>query len=584
MLHADSTSERPDKPSFTVLDEALIKRCIYIPPSGAEDDKKSRDRDPGKTQKQRVEFHEVGCLIFSFTGISKIDNLAGFNVLTKLQLDNNNIRKIENLDHLSNLVWLDLSFNKITKIGGLGELRKLEDLTLHCNDIEVLEGMDHLLNLKCFSIGKNSLDNLDDIAKYLRKFKNLRMLSLAGNPCHTKMQLQIYEAKVLAHLSKLKYLDYRLVDAKAVANAKAEHREHLVQVEEQDKKEEEKQRLDHQLEQEETDYKSWNCSGMQTLFEELVTDGTEAKQIAGFRESGLYEDGEKLNDALKAYRDKFEERRRDFVTRMQEHKKVKDDEYFDFSETLSIAKQECDDECKALIKAFEKKKKRVLPRSEAQAGEEGRPADDDGAVQELAAALQSLKEALLEKETDQQEAYEAVISDFETNFMALQEETIETISDSFKKLQDCEKEYRDELEAIFEEIRTRHQAQAGEQQASVNASDRAGDWEQELNAKKTQLDSILENKEELDKLIDESHQARQQKLYALEEKRTDTEKSNCTAIVEQEKENEHQRNRARVCEIFMYCSLAQKLIKQELDDDHAYRDTEYTQTNAFVEA
>ena len=38
--------------------------------------------------------------------ILKIDNLWSFENLTKLQLDNNIIEKIENLDFLKNLKWL----------------------------------------------------------------------------------------------------------------------------------------------------------------------------------------------------------------------------------------------------------------------------------------------------------------------------------------------------------------------------------------------------------------------------------------------------------------------------------------------
>lgn len=56
--------------------------------------------------KQQLEFYEVECLVFSFRQISQIDNLVGFSVLTKLQLDNNNITKIENLGHLVTLQWL----------------------------------------------------------------------------------------------------------------------------------------------------------------------------------------------------------------------------------------------------------------------------------------------------------------------------------------------------------------------------------------------------------------------------------------------------------------------------------------------
>lgn len=81
--------------------------------------------------------------MFSFRNILKIDNLIGLESLTKLQLDNNIIKKIENIGkgalspnssrlieyvffffprpsgHLTNLTWLDLSFNNIQTIEGL---------------------------------------------------------------------------------------------------------------------------------------------------------------------------------------------------------------------------------------------------------------------------------------------------------------------------------------------------------------------------------------------------------------------------------------------------------------------------------
>jgi Leucine-rich repeat (LRR) protein len=53
-------------------------------------------------------------------------------------LDNNYIKKIQNLDHLTNLEWLDLSFNQIETIEGLDNLINLKDLSLYKNFIEVV--------------------------------------------------------------------------------------------------------------------------------------------------------------------------------------------------------------------------------------------------------------------------------------------------------------------------------------------------------------------------------------------------------------------------------------------------------------
>ena len=73
-----------------------------------------------------LEFAEVQSLSYSFKNICRIDYLTPFRDLTKLQLDNNIISKIEGLDHLVHLTWLDLSFNNIVKLDPkIGDLSNL---------------------------------------------------------------------------------------------------------------------------------------------------------------------------------------------------------------------------------------------------------------------------------------------------------------------------------------------------------------------------------------------------------------------------------------------------------------------------
>lgn len=96
--------------------------------------------------------------------ILKVDNLTIYANITKLQLDNNIIEKIEKISFLVNLQWLgiiylkvDLSFNNISQIEGLEGLKNLTDLTLFNNRITKIENMDDLVNLQVFSIGVYSL-------------------------------------------------------------------------------------------------------------------------------------------------------------------------------------------------------------------------------------------------------------------------------------------------------------------------------------------------------------------------------------------------------------------------------------------
>jgi Leucine-rich repeat (LRR) protein len=113
-----------------------------------------------------------------------MENLWLFNNLTKLQMDNNIIERIEGLDTLQKLTWLgkmfknlnpiifsqffcclDLSFNNITRIEGLDSLTGLTDLSLYNNRITVLENMDTLKKLNVFSIGNNQIDDENSVSK-----------------------------------------------------------------------------------------------------------------------------------------------------------------------------------------------------------------------------------------------------------------------------------------------------------------------------------------------------------------------------------------------------------------------------------
>jgi hypothetical protein len=58
------------------------------------------DPDSAEDKKQSLAFGQVECAAFSFRSVARIDNLWGLTKLVKLQLDNNQIQRIENLEHL----------------------------------------------------------------------------------------------------------------------------------------------------------------------------------------------------------------------------------------------------------------------------------------------------------------------------------------------------------------------------------------------------------------------------------------------------------------------------------------------------
>lgn len=141
--------------------------------------------------------------------------MKGLENLTKLQLDNNIIYKIQNLDHLVHLTWLDLSFNQIEKVENLDNLVNLTDLTLYSNKIRFVSGLEKLNQLNVLSLGNNLIKNYngeDGIVPYLRSLNNkLEVLTLMGNDCakHNAFEYKYY---TVAFLEKLKYLDYELID------------------------------------------------------------------------------------------------------------------------------------------------------------------------------------------------------------------------------------------------------------------------------------------------------------------------------------------------------------------------------------
>ena len=128
--------------------------------------------------------------------------------LTKLQLDNNIITRIQGLETLTKLRWLDLSFNMIEKIEGLETLRLLEDLSLFSNRIVVIEGLENLENLNVLSVGSNLIASLDESVRYLHKLRNnLEVLKINDNSFKETGEKE-YKRRIIAYLKNLKYLDY----------------------------------------------------------------------------------------------------------------------------------------------------------------------------------------------------------------------------------------------------------------------------------------------------------------------------------------------------------------------------------------
>lgn len=124
-------------------------------------------------------------LILNKRELNHLPLLEGEERLRLLNLQSNNIGKIENLVSLPNLICLDLYSNKvaeiqnlhtvpslrvlmlgknfITKIKGLDQLKHLEMLDLHTNKVTKIENIKHLSGLRVLNISNNNISAIENL-------------------------------------------------------------------------------------------------------------------------------------------------------------------------------------------------------------------------------------------------------------------------------------------------------------------------------------------------------------------------------------------------------------------------------------
>ncbi|XP_058509505.1 dynein regulatory complex subunit 3 [Solea solea] len=196
-----------DKSEPILMSDEILQKAV---------DEQTPQNHAGRVDKaEGKHFNDVLKIRLEYLNILKISHLRDFTSLTRLDLNNNLIERIEGLDHLLNLTWLNLSFNRIKKIEGLESLRKLELLNLSDNKISVVENMDELEKMTNFSFANNLLEQLDSVL-YLKKFKNLFTLNLYGNPVSKEDDYTLF---IAAHFPNLMFLDYRLLNEKTKKEA-----------------------------------------------------------------------------------------------------------------------------------------------------------------------------------------------------------------------------------------------------------------------------------------------------------------------------------------------------------------------------
>lgn len=556
--------KKPILQDFAVITEDLLRRCIYVPPPVTADTQETGGIGTSKKKQQQVggidrstsqlnatgqhipvdtlpPANEISKFTFSFCNIHEIKNLDTFVNVTTLQFDNNHIARISGISHMKNLIWLDLSFNQITKIEGLESLTKLEDLTLFGNRIRKLENLDALTELSCFSIGKNEIETLEDIL-YLRRFKKLRMLTVAGNPLDKDPE---HRSFAMAHIPSLKYLDYKLVDPAEVTAAREAHEDLLLELDEKDRMEAAEQAERDKRAAEEAEMVAANCGGLLTLFERMFAEDQDYQRIKGF--------DREYQENLDHFQDVFAALILDIKTSMLGQLSKRKEMEDDYELAIAQVRKDGDDKSKELILAFDREKQQSVRRlKQLLASSENDDDDDDDSgrtffevVDEVRAASASLQSTLLDIENVLIDQIESINFEYTKDQEQLANQNRDLMQGFFIRLQELESHFFEkQLEkamSLFEKAQTDDNIQ---------------------NQFDEPFRQLLSDKDSFLGAFNGSHDNRVSRINNREELFQKSEKGRFEKLLKDCNDREYNRNRLRVQEIWGYVDA----IYQELDN------------------
>ncbi|XP_030152378.1 dynein regulatory complex subunit 3 isoform X1 [Lynx canadensis] len=504
-----------------VMDEDMLKLAVG--------EQGPRDEAGQLARQEGIVFKDVLSLRLDFQNILRIDSLWQFENLRKLQLDNNIIEKIEGLERLVHLVWLDLSFNNIEAIEGLDTLVNLEDLSLFNNRISKIDSLDALVKLQVLSLGNNEISHMMNII-YLRRFKDLRTLSLSGNPIAEE---EDYKMFICAYLPDLVYLDFRRID---------DHMKELAEIKHQYGIDELKQRenlsqaqLDDERAQRE-ELEEHKAAFVERLNGSFLFDSMYAEDVEGNKLAHL----PGVSELLQAYKDKFVIiclNIFEYGLKQQEMRKVELDT---FNECVQEAIQENREQGKRRIAKFEEAHLLSLNaiRDESEVTNlEMKVAEHSKDITELFDMLMTLEMQLVEQ-------LEETINTFERNIMDLVALFIENVQSLMAQCRDLENHHHEKLLEIS--INTLEKILKGELDENLPYDVRA----------------LFVDKDTIVNAVGTSHDLHLLKIDNREDELVTRTNSWCSHLVDAIHKDEIMRNRRRVKEIHQYVDHVQN----ELDN------------------
>jgi len=423
------------KQEIQVIDDKLLLEGIIIsaPKTGA---------NAIKGDLSLVELAPITeVLTMSFKNIGRIENLVGFENLTKLCLDNNCIQEIVNLDHLVNLRWLDLSFNKISVIDGLSKLTKLEDLSLYSNLVSEIKGLEYCQNLQCISLGSNRIESLEQVIR-LRQLKSLRMLTLKGNPIYEEPE---YKNAILAYVDGLKYLDYALVDPNELHTAKEQYHDELIDIEEKESVIAEKESRDKDMSERRQLLREAGIEFSLSLFEDMFLDDADLeklKHLPGIKEH------------CDTFKHKYTEKSDEFIKMAMEMDTLKKREIADFEKVINGIRSKDDEESTHLIANFEKSKKTALASLQQQNHDQNYEpdamydAEKQNVINRLQDDLERVGDELMTIELRQVEKFDALVDELDNRMNDLKNQCIDRQQSFFRGIEELENFFSTDVRSV----------------------------------------------------------------------------------------------------------------------------------------
>ena len=451
-------------------------------------------------------------LRLSFKNVLEIDNLQGFHALRTLCLDNNIIKCMKNLDHLVNLTWLDLSFNRISKVTGLDRLEKLTDLSLFNNMISEVNGLGRCKNLHCLSLGNNNISALKDIVE-LRCFQSLRLLNLEGNPVSKESS---YRMCILAYFSELAYLDYSMVTRAEVVTAREQYQDELLDVEEKENLQEEKNSSELAAIRHTQKLADANLTVVQIIFDDMFADDIEILKLKHF--PGVSSIMNSFQSEVESASDVFQ---REGLARYQ--LKKREERQFEFA--LRQLRAKYANESIDLVTKFGRIKKKTLKSLALKQNIESYDLDP------LRVALRKLISLLKDLEMRQVEQCEELIGEFETKYFEVKQSCLEGQQAYFRRLEDHETNFIRMLSLLV-----------GELLDKAAKDELPGDLPSEISSLLTDRDSCMN-------AITGSHDIHVGKLYRREDEAKHNEGLLFKGTLRYYRDEEHLRSRCRISEL-----------------------------------